>query len=89
MPKPTGSSGEKNLVSSRLIDLRRQQNLSQRDLAHKLQLAGYDMDKNVITRIETNKRYVTDIELRALSQVLGVSYAYLIDGEDKQQKAGG
>ena len=88
MPKPTGSSGEKNLVSSRLIELRRQQNLSQRDLAHKLQLAGYDMDKNVITRIETNKRYVTDIELRALSQVLGVSYAYLIDGEDKQQKAG-
>lgn len=89
MPKPTGSLGEKNLVSSRLIELRRQQNLSQRDLAHKLQLAGYDMDKNVITRIETNKRYVTDIELRALSQVLGVSYAYLIDGEDKQQKAGG
>ena len=89
MPKPTGSSGEKNLVSSRLIELRRQQNLSQRDLAHKLQLAGYDMDKNVITRIETNKRYVTDIELRALSQVLGVSYAYLIDGEDKQQTAGG
>ncbi len=83
MPKPTGSSGEKNLVSSRLIELRRQQNLSQRDLAHKLQLAGYDMDKNVITRIETNKRYVTDIELRALSEVLGVSYAYLIDGEDK------
>ncbi|WP_288175803.1 helix-turn-helix domain-containing protein [Sporofaciens musculi] len=73
MPKPTGSSGEKNLVSSRLIELRRQQGLSQRDLAHKLQLAGYDMDKNVITRIETNKRYVTDIELRALSQVLGVT----------------
>ena len=83
MPKPTGSSGEKNLISSRLIELRRQQNLSQRDLAHKLQLAGYDMDKNVITRIETNKRYVTDIELRALSEVLGVSYAFLIDGEDK------
>ena len=83
MPKPTGSSGEKNLVSSRLIELRRQQNISQRDLAHKLQLAGYDMDKNVITRIETNKRYVTDIELRALSQVLGVSYAYLIDGKEQ------
>ena len=83
MPKPTGSSGEKNLVSSRLIELRRQQGLSQRDLAHKLQLAGYDMDKNVITRIETNKRYVTDIELRALSQVLDVNYAYLIDGAEK------
>ncbi len=83
MPKPKTSSGEKNLISSRLIKLRKQQGLSQRDLAHKLQLAGYDMDKNVITRIETNKRYVTDIELRALSEVLGVSYAFLIDGENK------
>ena len=81
MPKPTGTAGEKNLISSRLIELRRQQGLSQRDLAHKLQLAGYDMDKNVI---ETNKRYVTDIELRALSQVLGVSYACLIDGTENQ-----
>ena len=84
MPKPTGTAGEKNLISSRLIELRRQQGLSQRDLAHKLQLAGYDMDKNVITRIETNKRYVTDIELRALSQVLGVSYACLIDGTENR-----
>ncbi len=83
MPKPRTSSGEKNLISSRLIELRKQQNLSQRDLSHKLQLAGYDMDKNVITRIETNKRYVTDIELRALSEVLGVSYAFLIDGKEK------
>ena len=83
MPKPRTSSGEKNLICSRLIELRRQQNLSQRDLAHKLQLAGYDMDKNVITRIETNKRYVTDIELRALTEVLDVSYAFLIDGKDK------
>ena len=83
MPKPRTSSGEKNLICSQLIELRKQHGLSQRDLARRLQLAGYDMDKNVITRIETNKRYVTDIELRALSEVLDVSYAFLIDGKDK------
>ena len=82
MPKPRTNSGEKNLISQRLIALRKQENLSQRDLARKLQLAGFDMDKNVITRIETNKRYVTDIELRALCQVFNVSYDYLIDGKD-------
>ena len=81
MPKPVTQSGKKNLIGPRLIQLRKQQSLSQRDLAHKLQLAGYDMDKNVITRIETDKRYVTDIELKALSDVFGVSYAFLIDGE--------
>ena len=63
--------------------MRKQYVLSQRALAEKLQLAGYDMDKNVITRIETNKRYVTDIELRALTSVFNVTYAYLIDGIEK------
>lgn len=82
MPKPRTISGQKNLISERLIELRKRDHLSQRDLSHKLQLAGYDMDKNVITRIETNKRYVTDIEIRALAQLFDVSYDYLIDGKE-------
>lgn len=80
MPKPTAPSGEKNHISKRLIELRKERKLSQRDLARMLQLAGYDMDKSVITRIETCKRYVTDIELKAIHDVLDVSYDYLIDG---------
>lgn len=81
MPKPKTSTGEKNLISKRLIALRKEHYLSQRDLSSKLQLAGYDMDKNVITRIETNKRYVTDIEIRALAHIFGVSCDYLIEGD--------
>jgi transcriptional regulator with XRE-family HTH domain len=81
MPKPRATSGKKNLIGERLIELRREHKLSQRDLSHKLQLAGYDMDKNVITRIETDKRYVTDIEIKAFSEVFDVSYNYLIDGK--------
>lgn len=81
MPKPRTNDGAKNLIGERLIALRKQNNLSQRTLAYHLQLNGYDMDKNVITRIETNKRYVTDIELKALSEIFHVSYDYLIDGK--------
>lgn len=84
MPKPRTKTGEKNLISSRLKELREMHGLSQRDLARALQLSGTDMDKNVITRIETNKRYVTDLELKALSELFHVSYAYLIDGEEKK-----
>ncbi len=80
MPKPCGENGEKNLISHRLKTLRKKYGLSQRALAHKLQLIGVDMDKNVITRIETNKRYVTDLELRAIVSIFQVSYDYLIDG---------
>lgn len=80
MPKPRTETGEKNLVGPRLKALRERDGLSQRDLAHRLQLIGMDMDKNVITRIETNKRYVTDLELRAIAAIFQVSYQYLIDG---------
>ena len=81
MPKPRTSTGEKNLISQRLIELRQANNMSQRLLAYQLQLRGYDMDKNVITRIETNKRYVTDIELKAFADIFHVSYEYLIEGK--------
>lgn len=83
MPKPRTESGEKNLISKRLAKLRQEHHMSQRDLANKLQLAGYDMDKNVITRIETNKRYVSDLELKAIAEIFQVSYVYLIDGEEE------
>ena len=83
MPKPISKGGEKNLIARRLIQLRRLRGLSQRQLAARLQLEGYDMDKNVITRIETGKRYVTDIELVALCQVLEVSCAYLLYGDEE------
>lgn len=81
MPKPRTATGQKNLIADNLIELRKAHHISQRLLAYKLQLAGYDMDKNVITRIETNKRYVTDIELKALCEVFNVTYAELIDGK--------
>ena len=78
MPKPKSQSGCKNLISWNLIQLRQKHNLSQRDLAYKLQLLGYDIDKNVITRIETQKRYVTDIELQALCKIFNVTFEELI-----------
>ena len=48
MPKPFTATGKKNLIGANLIALRKKYHLSQRGLAHELQLAGYDMDKNVI-----------------------------------------
>lgn len=80
--KQRTDSGGKNLIGDRLKLLRQKSHISQRDLARELQLIGMDMDKNVITRIETNKRYVTDFELQALKKIFNVSYDYLIDGEE-------
>ena len=80
MPKPKSDTNGKNLIGENLKKLRKRTGDSQRLLAVKLQCLGLDVDKNVITRIETNKRYVTDIELKALTSYFGVSYETLIDG---------
>lgn len=36
------------------------------------------------SRIETNKRYVTDVELKALTEIFHVSYEYLIEGKEEK-----
>ena len=52
--------------------------VSQRALADMLQLQGIDVDKNAIQRIECGKRFVTDIELVAMAEVLKVSVLDLL-----------
>jgi transcriptional regulator with XRE-family HTH domain len=80
----TRTENGRNNVSGcniRRIRLGMRPNVSQRKLAEIMQLHGVNMDKNVIRRIENGERFVTDIELKAFSKVLGVSYESLIDGE--------
>jgi transcriptional regulator with XRE-family HTH domain len=69
-----------NLCGKNVKNFRQSQSphLSQRGLADKLQLEGIDVDKNAIQRIESGERFVTDIELSALSKVLAVSLEELL-----------
>ena len=55
--------------------------ISQRELADRLQLAGLDIDKNAIQRIECGKRFVTDIEIVCLAGVLGCTVESLLYGK--------
>lgn len=71
-------SGDNNLCGKRVAELRKSLGISQRELADRLQLVGLDVDKNAIQRIECGKRFVTDIELVALSQVLDVTVDTLL-----------
>ena len=53
-------------------------------LAERLQIEGLDLDKNAVQRIESGERFVTDIELKVLSRVLGVSADELLNAKDIQ-----
>ncbi|WP_326521345.1 helix-turn-helix domain-containing protein [Faecalispora anaeroviscerum] len=52
---------------------------SQKQFSDMLQIAGLDVDKNAVQRIESGDRFVTDIELKVIARVLGVSYQKLLD----------
>ena len=68
-----------NICGRNVSKFRMELNISQRKLADKLQLIGLDVDKNAIQRIESGQRFVTDIELIALSKVLNKTYEELLD----------
>ncbi len=70
--------GTNNLCGKNIFKFRKEMHLSQRQLADRLQLIGLDVDKNAIQRIEAGKRFVTDIELFALSQILQQSLDHLL-----------
>ena len=73
-----------NICGSNIASLRKGiiPKMSQRALADKLQIIGIDVDKNAIQRIENGKRFVTDIELLALSQLFNVSTDRLLKSDD-------
>ncbi len=52
---------------------------SQRKFADMLQLAGLNIDKNAVQRIESGRRFVTDIELKIIAKVLNVTCDFLLD----------
>lgn len=69
------NNGRNNLCGERIRELRMSfpTKLSQRALADRMQLIGIDVDKNAIQRIESGKRFITDIELKAFAEVFSVS----------------
>ena len=70
---------QENICGIKIRELRSRMNdVSQKRLADMLQLLGLDLDKNAIQRIESGKRFVTDIELRYFAKVLNVSYEELL-----------
>jgi transcriptional regulator with XRE-family HTH domain len=81
MYKNKSESGKNNISGQRIKNLRKALpgGVSQNDFAVMLQNSGLDLDKNAVQRIECGKRFVTDIELKAIAKVLNVSYSELLD----------
>jgi transcriptional regulator with XRE-family HTH domain len=67
-----------NLVGPKLRKIRSQRGLSQNKLAILLNLQGWDVSRDIIARIESQVRCVTDIELTKLVKVLKIKVQDLL-----------
>lgn len=73
--------GRKNLCGNRVKEARTRLNITQTDLAARLQVAGITMERDSVSRIEIGTRFVTDYELAVLAKILGVSMEWLTENE--------
>ena len=80
------NNGKNNVCGEQVAKYRTTMQISQRELADRLQLVGLDMDKNAVQRIEAGKRFVTDIELIGLCRVLDKRFEELLFDEIEERK---
>ena len=73
-----------NLVGPQVRRLRTEAGLSQEALAAKLQLAGWDLSRGGLSKIEARLRRVNDAELWVLAKALSCSMAELFPARPKE-----
>lgn len=73
--------GEKNIVGTRVTEARLKLDMKQVELLARLQTEGIDISVPALSLLEGQKRPVTDKELNALSNILGVSADWLLGRE--------
>ena len=79
--------GKNNVSGDRIRELRQRARLSQADLAAKMQTEGAIVEQDVISRIESGRRLVTDYELLVLTRIFDPTADWLI-GADKGKPQG-
>jgi transcriptional regulator with XRE-family HTH domain len=63
----------RNVLGPALREIRESLDLSQEDVAARLQRAGWSVDRTVVAKIESRRRCITDYELILLGRVLKFS----------------
>ena len=72
---------QRNLIGTRVAELRQKLGLTQQELARKLQDNGYPFAYIDIVLMEGDQSSVTDLELMQLKKFFGTTYDYLIEGK--------
>ncbi|MDQ0170589.1 helix-turn-helix domain-containing protein [Paenibacillus tundrae] len=74
--------GDKNIIGSRVVAIRKSKGIKQREFLARLQTLGLDISQTSLSRLEGQYRLVQDYEVVEIAKALEVSVGYLL-GEVK------
>lgn len=74
-------NGKKNICGTRIKQARKAKKMTQTDLAAQMQTNGIFMDQISLSRIENGTRFISDFELKCISELLDCSIKWLLTGE--------
>lgn len=74
--------GDKNICGANIERIRKQLGMRQATLVSKMQLMGVDINPSSLSKLEGQTRSATDIELKAIASILGVSMEELLKQND-------
>ena len=73
--------GTKNICGANVERIRKEQGMKQTTLVAKMQLAGVDINPSSLSKLEGQIRIASDIELKAIARILGVTMEELVETE--------
>lgn len=66
------------VVGQQIREIREANRLTQEQLAARLQTCGCDVTRSALAKMEVGQRHIYAAELRALRQILNISYETLL-----------
>ena len=64
---------KRNIIGKRVKMIRKNKKLTQEELTARIQVKGIDIDRTMLSKIETDSREVYDFEVKAIAEALDVS----------------
>lgn len=73
--------GNKNICGANIERIRKELGMKQSTLVARMQLAGVDINPSSLSKLEGQIRIASDIELKAIAKILGVTMEELVRSE--------
>ncbi|MDR6726941.1 transcriptional regulator with XRE-family HTH domain [Paenibacillus amylolyticus] len=73
--------GDKNIIGSRVVSIRKSKGIKQREFLARLQTLGLDISQTSLSRLEGQYRLVQDYEVVMIAKALEVSVGDLLGEE--------